>query len=1159
MNVFARVRNAANKMLRGTDYQVTLTMEQNQILFSVYRGNRKVPFAQLYQDHSEFRRITPLILAQGDQIIVPLQNLERVRADLGYISGKCANDSVKVSIAPEVARLKPRNIPDNFSISYIWSDSAEALIQEIQGGRAYCGKGWFVAEDAYWNVPGINETDDPWLVQTMVRGKDVIEIVNHLIPGWKKRGIPVTSEVVPGSGPAFTLVIAAVGDSTVSLEITWRINPKDLKAYPSLEGYVFAGPTLIEGINPAVLPVKLQAQSGTFALKGSDIAVFRQEVFPRISRWTTGDIERFLQTHQVIPNAGELILSVERLETVGVGRAEAVPVFVCGGDRATVGEIIRRMGPRTEYIRLAGGWHAVEKLKRLGIGPDGRLPDQTALDRRITLSAAEILHGGSRRLEGPWKRIVFPEMNIPTGPMRDIARQHLQFLIEWGVPGGIAGVFHRYEDEVYKVLSGHLKTFPKARILIVGKKAALDALPDRWKAIVALRFEGNMKDPETRFDAPGLLYVATVNALETRSGLRGAQWDILLILQPDALIRSDTSRFYETLLSCKARLVLGTFRDSGFLGRRQSFVAISDIFGIPENEDVWNYSLRNLLDGRVILPQPFQPENGTVVQTGGPGAPAEFIIANGVPDQAVPIPPRKKEQARDKEVAGSSRSVHRRDGGRRESDCAVFLAEAERLAGYTEKVATFVPFTGDRPTYAAMSPLQRKWYFHWRGRVRAYAYPDTALSYILVHVYELINNIGVRNPTDGYCQLYNLWTGYRERHPRLDDCLVNWIMDYAALNQCDVDAGKIYARLPNSYSCQCYLDLLIDKYSKSAFSLPLELIVQLVDYDVRRSDFFLYHHALIEEYVLKAMKKVDAYLVERHQRGILQLFKPGGTERIEREPFQNAIHGYGNARHTVIETHPYSKSVLLRTFLTGIMKHTENILREFKRYPGRLQDYTLEPEIAALIDDCITSGIYPSRPQRSNWTSIIHILNTVSPEPPVTVSPEPPVKPAPTISIDEAKVAQLISDSDKVRDMLTVTAEHTQAFAEDTNVSLSIIAGPPGTQKHRPGLREPETDSVAERNGEALDESSGLPEEWKLFRENMTAYQIQTLAALWQKDDSLTGIDRLAGDSFLMPEMLIDSINELALNHIGDMLILAESSSPAINEAYLEIVKLITA
>ncbi|QNB45477.1 hypothetical protein BR63_03580 [Thermanaerosceptrum fracticalcis] len=1220
MSFVKKIIDGIKKVFSGSKYRVVLSIENKRIVLNTYKGTRKVPFTQLLNKHMELGKLSPCIKKEKERLVIPFENLEQVKTELSFINSVDQNNQLEVLIPEEIKTLKPINIPAKFEINYSWSDAEQVILQKMEG--TYFGKGWFVSKNGYWNIPGLNENDELWLDKTKIQGKEILEFVSHVISEWEKRGLPVKCEISTGTEPAFIIRINEVGENSIGCEILWRVKAESISEIPSVEGYVISEHILCEGLNVAKLPVKLPLQSKSFSLLGDDIAVFQKHILPRIRKWTQGNVEELAKMHRILESAGELVLLVERKELNSVGTAEAVPLFVCEKERVKAEEISRKILPETKYIRLNTGWYPVEKLKQLGLGPMGRLMDGTSLSNYIKLTTTEILRRGSERFDGPWQRIEFPEIKLPADDTPySIALKHLDFLEQWGIPGGFIGTFAEYQTTVLENLAKVLQKSPKVRILIVGKKVLFDGMSEKWKQILSGRYDGNKKDPELKANTAGV-FAATPNALELYPGLSQAKWDILLIMEPDALVKSSTSRLFNNLVSCKARVVLGVFTGTEFYSHRQSFEALSTIFGIQDREIGWKYGLRNPNEKRVVLPPPYRLKYKPVNNKNLQGYPAELTVKSDFPDKTMPIPPRteKRIQVSDKENSGIVISISIENSNRYYSGDSSFVEEAKKRVGYVEYSAKFIPFMSYWPTYNSMSREQQKWYFYWRGQVRKGIYHDTDLSYIFVHVYELINNVGVRDPMDGYWQLYNVWINYRECFPKLDHYLVDWITDYVALHKCNVDLLEIYKQLVNRNIYSFYPDILLASYSKLGLpQLPLALINQLTDYNVLRSKFYNEGcQALLEEYIPKTIEKVNAYLLQKHHLGILDFFKPSQTEKIQREPFRSAVYCHKSSREITIETVPFTKHKPLRDFLTSVVKHTENKLREIKGYTGRLRGYTIEPDIMKWIDDYLTSELK---------------------------GPEITVKPSPKIEIDASKVAQLIKDSDKVRDMLIADEGVTEVPGKVQNVEPTIIAGrierPPGTldklltdlepvhqmlrvldrqqlhllrvlAEHQwelgdkelnglfpdmfidpvvdsinevslkyvgdlliaverdkkvvaddfrdeleyllPRLEEP-TIQKAEDTYKALD----LPEEWERFRANISAFQYKALLAIVKQEDLVSSINRIAEESFMMPEMLIDSINELALENIGDMIIEVESFPPVINEEYLEMVKKITA
>ena len=422
-------------------------------------------------------------------------------------------------------------------------------------------------------------------------------------------------------------------------------------------------------------------------------------------------------------NRGELILSVARGEVNGIGYAEAIPYFVEGNERIKAEDLSRKIQPDKKYIPLESGWYPVESFKLLGIGPMGRLIDGTALSNCLRLSASEILQRGSERFDGPWQRLEFPELKLPDNAAPDrIAAEHLKFLIQWGIPGGFTGALADYEITLLEILTDLLWGSPKVRVLMVGNKALFSQMTEQWQAILSAKYEGNKKDPELKINAAGL-YMATPNALENHPGLSRAKWDLLMILEADVLLKSSTSKLYNNLVSCKARLVLGLFTGIGFFTHQQSLEALSTLFGIQDRETIWKYGVRNPYENRIALPPAYRLRQKPVSGGKTPGGPAEFTLQNDSPGTALPIPPRTEQTIQVSTAKGNldfglsiEISTSNSYGGYYNGGS--FLQEAKKLVGHVESKARFIPFMSYWPTYSSMSAEQQKWYFYWRGQVR---------------------------------------------------------------------------------------------------------------------------------------------------------------------------------------------------------------------------------------------------------------------------------------------------------------------------------------------------------------------------------------------------------------------------------------------------------
>lgn len=85
--------------------------------------------------------------------------------------------------------------------------------------------------------------------------------------------------------------------------------------------------------------------------------------------------------------------------------------------------------------------------------------------------------------------------------------------------------------------------------------------------------------------------------------------------------------------------------------------------------------------------------------------------------------------------------------------------------------------------------------------------------------------------------------------------------------------------------------------------------------------------------------------------------------------------------------------------------------------------------------------------------------------------------------------------------------------------------------------------------------SENLPEEWIKFLRKISSYETQVLKAIVEQDNPNPVIKEIAEANITMPNLLIDTINELAHDNIGDLIIEPNSQPPQIYQEYLANVK----
>ncbi len=1025
-------------------YRVVLERKGPRFLLSSWRGQERISLSQLPQIDSLYAVFSSIATEQEELVIHP-GRLLAVREALSHFS------AVRVEISADVASLKSAPVPFSFCLHFSWSGEEEALTSQLPRGTLNLKEGWFLQDDCLFHLEGLLPADEIWLEHDQIKqGPDLLKFLREVLPDWLRRNLPVSSGLQYSEDPAPLFLVERVEDDSVTLNLQMRVPADEAEAISCLPGYLIAQGFLRPGIRPAA------AKGGVIVLQGEEIPLFMRDQFPHLRGSVDGKVEELSSKHRLLVEKGELILALCRREEVGIGRTYAVPFFSVEGWSFEAEPLSWRMNQAEDFIRVEEGWIPVENLRQAGIGPGGRTTGMTSL-RSFPLTPDEVLRGGGARMEGPWAKRDFPPVSVPDAETEaETSRLHMDFLAFWGLPGGIVGSTKEIAPTLARWLAGFSRRNPGSKLLLVGGNRDLEIL----RPLI----------PEV----PEGLFLSSPKILEGEPQLLREDWTILVLLQADALLKSATSRLYYCLLQIHKRLAIGTFTSFDFLRRYGSRQALARVFEVSYYSSIWQHTVRNPAFRPPPPPLRYGWASRPVVIS--PRL-AEYTLEREE-RKSMPIPPRSGETPL-RPVTGPETLYA--------PGTHSFFLDAEKLSAYEEPQAEFVPFQQYYPTYYDMTSEQRKWYFFWRGQVRRGSYLETDLSYIFLHIYELINRVGVGDLMDGYEQLCQIWRNYRGQFPRLDFYLVDWIADYALFYHAPIDPLDIY-REALGLGFVPFPDLLLPDYlSGPCDRIPFALWEKLSAYDLRAGSFYAKGgKELCERIIPQAVKLVNRYLVRERGQSLFQRFRPLNSFLIQRRPFEGAL--FGESRReaiTLAAVLPYSQHAPLRDFISAVFKHAENKLREISNFRGRLSGYHLEAKIQALLDEALFRKVTQ-------------------------------------VTLDEVRVKELIQESDQVRDWLLTPQE--EAVAREA-------ASPPSSFSPAEGA-----------------------DPWAQFFSRLTPAQKQALQAIARGED-FSEISCIARENLLMPEALIDSLNELALETIGDFILVPNSAPPSIEEEDEEIVE----
>lgn len=1099
--MFRKLLEKINHALLGKPSRIVIEQYEDQVALSIFKGNEALSLAQLVTHFPALAPMAQILAPHNEWYVVPLEKLQYVKKFLR----RQASRGLKVEISPQIDRLREVGRPLNFEVVYFWSQEHERIERHAWDNARYFGDGWFVVGNRYWRVEGSTEQDDEWLRKQVIEDADIVSFVTTVMDGWYQRQLPYYSALKYSDQPLLSLTIKYCTTDHLVLTTQWQQIEEDVREIPSLPDHVIVSDWIRPGVVPETIPFAELRENGTHTLTGASIALFVQQVLPRMAHYIEGNVSQLNYWHPVIEDEGHLILSIEREYYGGVGLASAVPTFVCGALHVVAESMCKHLNSQQPFVRFKEGWLPRTTIEEAGILAGGRAKDGTPL-APITLSPLEIINRGSERLRGPWQEVRFPafrrqQSNLVLGH----AILHLEFLRMWGIPGGLIGDIENEDEALSQFFTDFTNRYRDAKVLVLGMNSSLNQFGRRWNRLVKARFDGKSSDPIFHPFIRGVV-LARPRALDAHPKMLKTEWNILCVLDADRIVKSDKMKSFRLLINCKKALTIGLFSSDEFLDRPASFDAMSRLFNLPADEEgelVWHYSLRNPDERQPDWPAPYslQTDAGFLQDEENEGQQQEEAIG-----KKVSIPARNRMPYVERFIQAAKADVNR----------------------YRKK-AKFERFRPTSPHYEKMSDSQADWYFYWRDQVRKGNYLETDKGYLLLHVFELINNIGVKNALDGYLQLRQLWLAYREAHPDVDFLLLGWLADYVMVNPCSIDARQIYTdEAAFEYTLAAYPDLLIEFYLEKPLSeMPLLLIQELINYDLIKSKFFnSKHRDILVSTIPNVLEQVNLHMVKSNNEGLFERFRPRSSITITREPFKNTLYAGTIEEVTFTTILPYTMREPLKYLLTGIVKHTENKLREKHKFRGRLRNYSVEAAVEKIIEETIN-----------------------------------PPKQVQKVKIDLTEIERLRQESDQVFELLQVEEEEAflspQVSDEASHQAINQPTEATGVERTADSPPDVSTQTASDSpitDKPSLEQSSfeGLPEEWAEFAMQLSAYHFEALDAIMAGKNASQKLNEIAQAQATMPAMIIDGLNEMALEVIGDIIIEAYPTPHVIEDEYVE-------
>lgn len=466
----------------------------------------------------------------------------------------------------------------------------------------------------------------------------------------------------------------------------------------------------------------------------------------------------------------------------------------------------------------------------------------------------------------------------------------------------------------------------------------------------------------------------------------------------------------------------------------------------------------------------------------------------------------------------------------------IFYHQGLFMKDFEDDYSHPVPYSSYFPCYQMMGYEQLRTYFTWRTKLRRGTVTDASLSYAYLYLYELLNHIGVADPQDGLDKLMAFWTEFRVFNPSIDRYVLKWLKDY-----------HIYYDLPVPFQTFIAQNRLTEYYRELSDPRDdFELLCSISRYDVRNSAFYTAEQEkLIRDCIYYTLDELRLCFTQKDldfDEFIFQptrnltpwtpfkdaLFYPWLEQRDRRVIFSEKEIYLCSRNQWQYSTNITNESG--RKLLGYVLKRTEAALRQAVRYKYKLTAniQSLHPDTAARL---LAAGI-------SLEEQITKAVSAFYREATKTV-----------VKVNPASLEKIRKEAKLTQEKLIVPEEETVILPQIRTERQLPEEPAPASQSLSSVPAAPETASERTVFPVTFSETDAGEDPWSALKQALGEVELTALTILLE---NAAGLKDFADARGIMLEVLIDKINEKAMDFVGDSLVDEEF---AIYEDYIEQVR----
>ncbi|NLK38903.1 MAG: hypothetical protein GX303_01465 [Clostridiales bacterium] len=455
-----------------------------------------------------------------------------------------------------------------------------------------------------------------------------------------------------------------------------------------------------------------------------------------------------------------------------------------------------------------------------------------------------------------------------------------------------------------------------------------------------------------------------------------------------------------------------------------------------------------------------------------------------------------------------------------------FRTDAAKLHSAKESEAGYIPFFSYTPQYKQLNRSQLEWYLWWRKNVRMGIYLHTDYSYLVLYIYEIINLPDLIPPREGIYLLCDVWLAYRNVFHRIDKYLAEWVCDYCLIHRIPLPKERLNPIIPEIID-KCTFKEFYMHFDESSSDTYAELLIQFAsNYNWRNSKYATADNLpLFKKHIAGAI----AFMLANDKENVaLKSARSDSICRTYRDAFSGSLCAHNIKRRIEIYYYSFNRSYSLRLAVTNLVRYAENRLRARLGIKSRLAVSGISSEVKQII----------------NHYFDIHFPSKKAVSPPSTEEQS-------YMRGYEAEHTELSSERALNIEKRSWETTHLliNSFAEEEG-NDEAPATPSSTIQMRNDSKDYENGNKAiEPNTLTQAPPSGSPYKTFLATLNPLCTEFLHLVVFGSKGEA----EQMARYNHQLPEKIADTINELAVDICGDILLEDEDGYSIIADYYEEL------